>query len=121
VTSDLPEPESYWLVSAPAPAETDVEERHTALAAWAGMQLGLPRITYRWSAQDDHLPEGPGRGRGALRRRPPACGRRPPADLAPGEAATTTVGTRLAAVRRDSDGPAVTPLERLPLDAEEPA
>jgi glycine/D-amino acid oxidase-like deaminating enzyme/nitrite reductase/ring-hydroxylating ferredoxin subunit len=33
-----------------------------------------------------------------------AVGARPPADLAPGEAATTTVGTRLAAVRRDPDG-----------------
>jgi len=33
-----------------------------------------------------------------------AVGARPPADLAPGEAATTTVGTRLAAVRCDQDG-----------------
>jgi glycine/D-amino acid oxidase-like deaminating enzyme/nitrite reductase/ring-hydroxylating ferredoxin subunit len=33
-----------------------------------------------------------------------AVGARAPADLAPGEAATTTVGTRLAAVRRDPDG-----------------
>jgi glycine/D-amino acid oxidase-like deaminating enzyme/nitrite reductase/ring-hydroxylating ferredoxin subunit len=33
-----------------------------------------------------------------------AVGARAPTDLAPGEAATTTVGARLAAVRRDPDG-----------------
>jgi glycine/D-amino acid oxidase-like deaminating enzyme/nitrite reductase/ring-hydroxylating ferredoxin subunit len=154
-------------------AETDVEERHAALASWALSSLGLAHITYRWSAQDNVTVDGlPYIGRfsrrsdrlwvatgfgqwgmtngtlaglllrdlisersyewtkewadlydparlpspGGLVRdqmavaehfvadRLRAVGARAPADLAPGEAATTTVGTRLAAVRRDADG-----------------
>ena len=157
-------------------AESEVEGRHEALAAWALEHLRLPRISYRWSAQDnttvDRLPYigrfsrrserlwvATGFGQwgmtngtlaGLLLRdlitdrahdrtaewtelydparltprasassfikdqvavaehfvadRLRAVGARAPADLAPGEAATTTVGTRLAAVRRDPDG-----------------
>jgi nitrite reductase/ring-hydroxylating ferredoxin subunit len=154
-------------------AEADVEERHAALASWAVSTLGLPRVSYRWSAQDnltvDRLPYigrfsrrsdrlwvATGFGQwgmtngtlaglllsdlisersrdwtgewtelydparlpspGGLFRdqiavaehfvadRLKAVGARAPADLAPGEAATTTVGPRLAAVRRDPDG-----------------
>jgi nitrite reductase/ring-hydroxylating ferredoxin subunit len=154
-------------------AETDVEERHAALATWALTELGLSHITYRWSAQDNVTVDGlPYIGRfsrrsdrlwvatgfgqwgmtngtlaGLLLRElicgPPhdwidewenlynpvrlpspgsllrdqiavaehfvadrlrAVGARAPADLAPGEAATTTVGAHLAAVRRDPDG-----------------
>jgi glycine/D-amino acid oxidase-like deaminating enzyme/nitrite reductase/ring-hydroxylating ferredoxin subunit len=155
-------------------AESNVEERHVALAEWAVSTLGLPRISYRWSAQDnitvDRLPYigrfsglsrgarlwvatgfgqwgmtngtlaglilrdlitgrpnawaslyDPGRvtvrasARGFLKDnvavaehfvadRLRAVGAGNPADLAPGEAVVTTVGARLAAVRRDADG-----------------
>ena len=158
-------------------AESDVEGRHQALANWAAEHLGLTRILYRWSAQDnttiDRLPYigrysrrserlwvatgfgqwGMTNGTVAgllirdlilgtqnpwepvydparLTARPTALGamaaglikdgaavaehfvvdrlravRAPaPDELAPGEAAVTTVGGKLAAVRRTADG-----------------
>jgi glycine/D-amino acid oxidase-like deaminating enzyme/nitrite reductase/ring-hydroxylating ferredoxin subunit len=159
-------------------AESNVEERHAALAEWAIGALGLPRVSYRWSAQDnitvDRLPyigrySGLRRGSSIwvatgfgqwgmtngtlaglllcdlITERPDgrtadwaklydpsrvtvrasalgllkdnvavaehfvvdrlrAVGARPPEDLAPGEAVVTTIGARLAAVRRRTDG-----------------
>jgi glycine/D-amino acid oxidase-like deaminating enzyme/nitrite reductase/ring-hydroxylating ferredoxin subunit len=152
--------------------ESDVEGRHAALAGWAVDTLGLPRISYRWSAQDNTTVDGlPYIGRYSRRRdrmwvatgfgqwgmtngtlaglllrdlitgrdnewtalydparvtvrasaanlvrdnaavaehffvdRLRAAGAPRPDELAPGDAVVTTVGTRLAAVRREEDG-----------------